>query len=328
MPDWSYQTLFRPLLFRLSPTAARDLALACLGTLSNLPLGPAVIDFMGHMRPDVRLAHTVGGLTFATRVGLGACLDPQLVAARAFSRFGIAFLEVGPLLPDAVQGGTIERDDEAESLVFHSPRETPTLETVLKGLGRAPNVPVFVRLKKGDNLDQFESDSLTVIDQLGSLAAGYILEIDNTSICMEALQRIGQHARTHRRSVVLINVGMSTSGVEMSVIEALTARGVIDGVFVDGRASDAIGRYHAGKPAFAATEQAVGTWRKSLGTDAMIISAGGVHEPVDALKLIDAGSDLVCVDSGLVFSGPGLVKRANELILFRQPPSRPIELRP
>src|SRR5439155_14069662 len=47
-----------------------------------------------------------------------------------------------------------------------------------------------------------------------------------------------------------------------------------------------------------------------------LIATGGVPEPEHALALRAAGADLVQVDSGLVYSGPGLPKRINEVLLF------------
>lgn len=72
-----------------------------------------------------------------------------------------------------------------------------------------------------------------------------------------------------------------------------------------------------GKPFFHQTQQLVGRLREALPLEAAIVAGGGVHEPIQALELIDAGSDFVCIDSGLIFSGPGLAKRINEAILFR-----------
>ena len=56
MPDWTYHTVFRPLLFRLGPDTGRALALGAMGRLARLPLGRRVIQLMGHMAPDGRLA--------------------------------------------------------------------------------------------------------------------------------------------------------------------------------------------------------------------------------------------------------------------------------
>ena len=49
MPDWSYHTIFKPLLFRLNGPEARDLTLHAIGGLSRIPGGTFVIRTMGHM---------------------------------------------------------------------------------------------------------------------------------------------------------------------------------------------------------------------------------------------------------------------------------------
>ena len=49
MPDWSYQTLFRPVLFRLPARLSRALTLKSIGLLSRLPSGSFVIRTLGHM---------------------------------------------------------------------------------------------------------------------------------------------------------------------------------------------------------------------------------------------------------------------------------------
>jgi hypothetical protein len=49
----------------------------------------------------------------------------------------------------------------------------------------------------------------------------------------------------------------------------------------------------------------------------LLIGSGGIHEPEDALALRAAGADLVQVDSGLVYTGPGLPKRINDALLFQ-----------
>jgi hypothetical protein len=125
MPDWSYRTLLRPLLFRLPPVAARDFSLAVMGTLARSPLGPAVIDFLGHMRAPAGLRRELIGLTFPTVVGLGCSLDPRARALGAFARFGFGFVELGPitLLPLA-RAGPIERSAEREAITISDPPES------------------------------------------------------------------------------------------------------------------------------------------------------------------------------------------------------------
>ena len=97
MPDWSYQTVLKPLLFALPPRTARDFSLGLMGTLARLPLGSAVIDFLGHLRPPKTLGRRHLGLTFPSPVGLGSGLDPEGRGTAALERFGVGFIEVGPI---------------------------------------------------------------------------------------------------------------------------------------------------------------------------------------------------------------------------------------
>jgi hypothetical protein len=62
----------------------------------------------------------------------------------------------------------------------------------------------------------------------------------------------------------------------------------------------------------------VRVWRERVGAQGGVIVAGGVAGPADAVALIEAGASLVLVDAGLVFNGPGLVKRCNAALLVRR----------
>lgn len=55
-------------------------------------------------------------------------------------------------------------------------------------------------------------------------------------------------------------------------------------------------------------------WRRRLGDEALLIVSGGVAGPEDAVSLKAAGADVMLVDAGMVFGGPGLVKRCNEAL--------------
>ena len=60
--------------------------------------------------------------------------------------------------------------------------------------------------------------------------------------------------------------------------------------------------------------ESVGAVRET-NSDLPILATGGVHEPRQAKELFDAGANVVLIDSRLVFTGPGLPKRINEVLL-------------
>jgi dihydroorotate dehydrogenase len=103
MPDWSYHTILRPLLFRLPAEQARDVTLGAMGRLAAAPGGRQIIEWLGHMRPPPGIARTLGGLYVPGPVGLGPDLDPHAVAPAALAQFGFGFLEVGPITLEPVE---------------------------------------------------------------------------------------------------------------------------------------------------------------------------------------------------------------------------------
>jgi hypothetical protein len=79
-----------------------------------------------------------------------------------------------------------------------------------------------------------------------------------------------------------------------------------------------------GKPGFVGALETVRSLRSQLGPGPIVIGSVGVHSPADALDFLEAGADLVQVDSGFVFTGPGLPKRINEAVLYRGLASEPV----
>src|SRR4029450_264339 len=109
MPDWSYRTVLRPFLFRLPVRGARALSLRVMGPLGRSAAGRALIDFLGHMRAPDALRCDAMGPALPSRVGLGCGLDPQAEATEAFARFGVGFVEVGPITLGAGADGAPRR---------------------------------------------------------------------------------------------------------------------------------------------------------------------------------------------------------------------------
>jgi hypothetical protein len=98
-------------------------------------------------------------------------------------------------------------------------------------------------------------------------------------------------------------------------VEAALASGVA-GLLVDGSVAAEPDGQVIGGPAREPAREQVRRWRARYGPGLFLIASGGVHEPADALALRAAGADLVQVDSGLVYTGPGLPKWINDALLF------------
>ena len=327
MPDWFYRTISRPILFRLPARTARSLALGFMGQLVRLPLGGQLIDFLGHMRADERLHQTCFGLDFATPIGLGAALDRKALALPALARFGVGFLEIGPVTMDAATPGALGLRPDQQVIESAAPAETLGLSEALPRLTEVARLglPRMIRvgadapevLRRTAGLFQFAAlDGLCEAESGGSSSDEWANQV------RAAAEAAGQP--------LVIVVPANRAEGDRYVAAALEAGAV--GVLVEGVVASGSGTELRGLPTRVFVLETVHRLRASLDRKVGILASGGVHEPEDALVLLDAGADLVLVDTGLIFSGPGLPKRINDALLFHRtrgqtaPAERPGEM--
>lgn len=317
MPDWFYRTVTRPLLFKLPAVQARDFALKFMGRLARLPLGPAAIDFLGHMRADPRLRQSFLGIDFPTAVGLGPGLDAEARALPALARFGFGFLEVGPIIADSAQPAPgrapIARQEEQQTIWSPDPPASLGLAEARTRLAEAARtgLPLIVRL--GDGAPE-------IVRELAPHVQLFALDLLHSDQLADVLQASSRP--------VLLRIPADLEDADSQVdaaMEAGAAGLLIDGSIagIAGIAAENGGRV-IGSPAREPALAQVKHWRQRNGKDFLLIASGGVHDPADALALREAGVDLVEVDSGLVYSGPGLPKRINDALLYEITRTEPV----
>ena len=314
MPDWFYRTVSQPLLFTLSAPRARDLALGFMGRLSRLPFGPLLIDFLGHMRADPRLRKSVFGVDFPTAVGLGPWLDTRLAATEALSRFGVGFIEVGPVtLEGNVARKAIKRIEKDEALWIDDEPDSISLAECNRRLRNNSRikVPLIVRLG-GD----------------GDIA--HLIRGLDSNPCLIALQ-LDRWSNQLSRPVLLCIAADQDFDTIAPRLDNAVEHGIA-GFMIDGSIkADPEGRL-AGPPARQPALQLLRRLRERY--EVPIIASGGIHEPEHALEFLSSGASLVQVDTGLIYTGPGLPKRINECLLYEatrntvpaDPPPRTSEL--
>jgi dihydroorotate dehydrogenase len=325
MPDWSYRTLFRPALFRLPAVRARDLTLGFMGALARLPLGSRVIDLLGHMRPPAELARTVGGISFSCPIGLGTGIDDDAKALSAMARFGFGFLEVGPVTTEPISPTrAIELLSDQEAIRHPDPPANLGVEMMDRRLAcqQPIGIPLVVRVgcAPGAPSEKATADCIEVINRLAPHAAVFSLASTGLAGGTWTEPEWKDHVHSVVKAAGTRPVWLCVSpDLDHARAEALiqTAEDAgIAGILVQGSVRAADGGRLTGMPAREPALEMVRRLRGRFGQGVAIVSSGGVHEPEHALQLFAAGADLVQIDSGLVYGGPGLPKRVNDAVLF------------
>ena len=338
LPDWSYQTLFRPLLFLLPAERARSLTLTAIGTLVKLPGGSSIIELMGHMHPPATLSKTVGALTFPAPVGLGAGLDPAGTALGALSRFGFGYIELGPVtLAPLADSGQTARDVGTSAITYRTPLENPGIEAVESRLRQSTSTPSAIPLgarlgfRPGATLEEATAEREQLMARLQPYCAFFSLDCRAMEGDNPWSDAEWQHHLACLRQATELPVLLALPPdleenqwlrllrlARQAGLNGVIVCGGVRGVGVQQRERDAenvhTAAYVTGEPSHTASLQAVSRTRAAW-PECLLIGSGGILEPADALAFFDAGADFVQLHSGLVYSGPGLPKRINEAIL-------------
>lgn len=262
MPDWFYRTVAQRVLFSLPDEAARGVALGVIGSLGKNKAGRSLIEFMGHMAPDPRLAVSIAGTPFASPVGLSWRVDPEHRAVSGLACFGVGCLEVRTGSCRKVHRVADERLADGQ------------IGTAMAN-GVAINVPLLQR-----HHDSSGNEWLR-------LPTGENLPV----------MKCGRPAE--------VKAGDFTHGVVLQV-----------------GTRDETGGWTVPAAMPAQLPEMIRAWRQMLPAGAPLIVAGGIDRPAHAVELIAAGASLLLIDAGLVYRGPGLVKRCNEALLARLPETR------
>ncbi|MCA1032444.1 dihydroorotate dehydrogenase [Bacillus timonensis] len=300
MPDWSYHPIFKPLLFRLSPARARNIALGAMGLLTKAPLGTSVIKFMGHMEPAKELRTEMATIEFQSPIGLSGRLDPNLLGTKPLSTFGFGFIEIGPVTKYPIEESRIERNIDSEDIFYHRLDRNLGLEETYEKLKQLniKKTKLATRVLYQNNI----KDVITILKKLESFTSFYILEnVTDPEILKEI-----------RKLYPLKPIFLNVTVYDIDLLSKINEK-VIDGIVID----DAIKKengFSIGKTSKPQCLQFLQDIRL-INENIPVIASGGITEPNDAIEFLNHGANMVFVHSGLVYAGPGLPKRINECIL-------------
>lgn len=322
MPDWSYRTVFRPVLFRLPVDWARTIALRGIGTIAHCPGGRWLISQLGHMQPPRELAWKHGPLPFPSRVGLGHRLDPQGHSRSALELFGFGAIEVGPVSLTARHDQLhldLQRQDTTWKVT--SAADAITASTVVNNLAeRRSDGPVLLlrwRFAEPFNAAQ--------VADLWSRISPYV----DAVVCEGTSSELVRLAAALDPPVPLIRLLTIESPLPDDLLSGLQSGACHGVLFEDGESAtefdqldnSCANRTHERQ---AVLRTQVADLRQRIGPHSLLLVRGCVVHPLDVLELRDAGADIILIDHGMIASGPGLAKRINEAEAARLPVSVPI----
>lgn len=327
MPDWSYRTLFRPALFKLSSRRARDFTLGAMGGISRLPGGTLLIKTLGHMESSPILEREYFNLKIKYPIGLSGELDPHGTAHKALAQFGFGYVEIGPVTIKPIHSEqSIVLHQENEEIIYPNAWENDGLNAIKDriAVNKGHQLPLMLRLRHmpDQTPDEALNEQRILMTELAPYSSCFYLDAIDNSWSLEETGKYIQNVLSITKTLltkvpILLYIPLDYP-IEMlkrllGYIDFKECAGIVigDGVQVEDG-------YLIGHLGLELSMEKVRYLRESLAADTTIVVSGGIHEPNDALYVMHAGADLVQLHSGLVYSGPGLPKRINEAVIYER----------
>lgn len=316
MPDWTYQTVFRPVLRSLPYAVAQSLAFGAMGLLGRYRIGRLLISVMGHARPCRDVAVNAGAFELDSPCAMGCGVDLNASAVSAASLLGFGLIEVGPVVAGGTQVAQSGTHWNAEGLRISADQVSLSVADLAESLTRNSirnGVLVIVRLLVAADADRNEIHDAA--RQLGTLVDGvsfYLPRQESDEDEVEQLHNLLSDFRSQSVKLFAI-VDEDCSEWPANLTSKNSGDVLIDGVILEGGRSGTHEHGRLGQDIVDTTMTSVQRLRRSC-SDGLIIANGGVQEPADAVALLGAGANVVILDSGFVKAGPGLPKRINNVV--------------
>ena len=283
------------------------------------------------------------GLTFANPVGLAAGFDKDGEAVGGWRRLGFGFVELGTVTPRPqpgnprprlfrlrAQGALINRlgfnNAGVEALVRRlelgaADRADPAM---VLGVSIGKNRDTPIERAAADYVLGYEAvrgvaDYVAV--NLSSPNTPQLRQLEHPPQLAPLLKKLValRDRAPGRRPPLVVKLSPDLAAAAIGEIAAVLRDSGVDAVLIGNSTAGRDGVEHlrpaaeagglSGRPLFARSTELLARFADAFGGALPLIAAGGIDSPEAAQAKIDAGATLVQLYTGLIYRGPGLIRR-------------------
>lgn len=324
-------SLARPFLFSLAPERAHDLTLSLLKSSYKF----------GVMRQKIEPKPvTCMGIEFPNPVGLAAGLDKNGAYIDALASLGFGFIEIGTITPRPQAGNPqprLFRIPEANAIINRMGFNNDGVDQLIENV-KASKFKGVLGINIGKNADTAVEDAVTdyliCLEKVYQYASYITVNISSPNTKnLRSLQ--SGHALTEllgtlkKRQIELaeefqhyvplvLKVAPDLTETDIQFIASQLLEFKIDGLIVTNTTLSREGVENlsfgdeagglSGAPVFEKSTQCLAAFSKLLKDQIPLIGVGGILQGEQAKTKQQAGAQLVQLYSGLIYTGPKLIK--------------------
>ena len=324
-------SLARPFLFSLAPERAHDLTLSLLKKTYKLGVMRQVIE----AKPV-----TCMGIQFPNPVGLAAGLDKNGAYIDALASLGFGFIEIGTITPRPQAGNPqprLFRIPQAKAIINRMGFNNDGVDQLIENV-KASNFKGVLGINIGKNADtaveDAVSDYLICLEKVYNYASYVTVNISSpntknlrslqsghalTELLETLKKRQLELAEEYQHYVPLVlKVAPDLTQEDIQFIASQLIEFKIDGLIVTNTplsregvenlpSGDEAGGL-SGAPVFEKSTACLQAFSNILKDQIPLIGVGGILSGEQAIAKQQAGASLVQIYSGLIYTGPALIK--------------------
>lgn len=340
-----YKSILKPLFFLKNPEDAHHFTFDLTKFTFNFPIAKSIVKSTFQLE-DPKLEREVFGLKFKNPVGLAAGFDKDAKLIDEMAMLGFGFIEIGTLTPKPQDGNPLPR-------LFRLPQDESLVNRM--GFNNGGVKEAVERLKKrksdvivGGNIGKNKvtpnenavDDYLICLEELHPYVDYFVVNVSSPNTPnlrdlqeKEPLKQLLQAVKNandqkEKPKPILLKIAPDLTEGQLDDIVEIVLETKIDGVIATNTTIDrsqlstpvsqieAIGAGGVSGKVLASRSTEVIRYLAEKSNNAFpIIGVGGIFSAEDAIEKLEAGASLIQVYSGMIYEGPGLIKKIKKGLL-------------
>jgi dihydroorotate dehydrogenase len=330
----SFYQFLRPLIFKIDPEKAHNLAINLLKFLPN-----STTTFSTNFTYE-NLHTKLWNLDFSNPIGMAAGFDKNAEAFTTLFRFGFGFVEVGTVTPKPQIGNERPRifrlqEDEAiiNRLGFNNLGADIFLQNITK---KSLHKNSFLGINIGKNKDsEGFIDYLTLLEKFYEISSYITINIsspntknlrdlqneDQLDCFLSEILKKKNHLKnkSKKNTPILLKVAPDLNLEQQKNIATIVLKNEIDGLIISNTTTDRnfnLKNQHSaqtgglsGKPLFNQSNEILKNFYHFTDRKIPLIGVGGISCAEDVYEKIQCGASLVQIYSAFIYQGFGLVEK-------------------